>query len=191
MSDFLKWPVVGSGNERVCYRDPEQPSRCVKVSHLKQSKQTRREIKYYQYLVKRRVSFAHIPKFFRKVEQGQYIGMEMEFICNEDGSRCASLREYLNRPLNAAEVERLESSLTQFKHYLIDNNIIPCDFSLSNLIVMELGQEQLKIMMIDGLGSTELIPLSIYIRSIGRRKIERKWQRFISQRVEPLIDRSQ
>ncbi|KOO12616.1 hypothetical protein AKJ18_23005, partial [Vibrio xuii] len=82
MLDFLNWPIVGSGAERVCYRDPKDPLRCIKVSKKGQSKQTRRELKYYEYLAKRQVSYSHIPKFYRRVDEGDYIGLEMEYVCN-------------------------------------------------------------------------------------------------------------
>ena len=169
MLDFLNWPVIGSGAERTCYHDPSDPLRCIKVSKKSQSKQTRRELKYFEYLAKRKVSYAHIPQFYREIDEGDYIGLEMEFICNLDGSSAPDLHKYLKRPLTEAEISEFYRALEELKQYLISNNIVPCDLVLSNFLVLNLS-EGIKIMMVDGLGGAELFPFGNYIRYFGDRK---------------------
>ncbi|PML79731.1 YrbL family protein [Enterovibrio norvegicus] len=186
MLEFLTWPIIGSGQERVCYRDPNDPLRCVKVSKKEQSKQTRRELSYYQYLASRDISYSHIPKFYKKVDEGEYIGLEMEFICNPDGSNAPDLYNYIKLSLSEKEVENLYHSLEKLRIYLIENNIVPCDLVLSNFLVQTLP-DGVKIVMVDGLGGAEFIPLSNYIAYFGKRKINRKWGKFLDERVIPKI----
>lgn len=190
MLEFLNWPEFGKGTERTCYRNPETPDRCIKVSIKSQSKQSRREIKYYQFLAKRKVSYEHIPKFYREVDEGDYLGLEMEFVCNADGSGSPNLHQYLQQPLTPEQLSTFLQELEKVKHYLIDNNIVPCDLVANNLLVTA-QRDGIKIIMVDGLGGTELIPLSNYFPYFGRRKIERKWDKFMRERVMTAIEQFQ
>ncbi|MEZ8734957.1 YrbL family protein [Vibrio sp. 10N.261.52.C11] len=187
MLNFLEWPEIGSGAERVCYRNPYDPSRCIKVSKKSKSKQTRRELNYYGYLSKRDVSYSHIPNFYNKVDEGDYLGLEMEFVCNPDGRSAPDLHKFLKRPLSNKDVIAIQAALAELKRYLIINNIVPCDLVLSNFLVLS-QPEGLKVMMVDGLGSAELFPLANYIRFLGKKKIERKWQKFMVERINPTIE---
>ncbi|MCG6221664.1 YrbL family protein [Vibrio diabolicus] len=187
MLEFLNWPTIGEGTERVCYRDPRNPHRCIKVSKKKQSKQTRRELEYYRYLEKRQVSYAHIPKFYNKVDEGGYVGLEMEFVCDHDGAVSPNISQYLQQPLSADEVDAFYLALERLKNYLIANNIVPCDLVLSNFLVTR-QLSGIKIMMVDGLGGSELFPFSNYISYFGRQKIERKWHKFMAERVIPKVE---
>lgn len=190
MLEFLNWPAIGQGAERVCYRNPENPYRCVKVSKKSQSKQTRRELKYYRYLARRQVSYAHIPEFYSKVDEGDYLGLETEFVCNHDGSIAPNISYYLRQPLSANEVDDFYQAIEELKQYLIANNIVPCDLVLSNFLVTR-QPDGIKVMMVDGLGGAELFPVSNYISYFGRQKIERKWRKFMTERVIPEVEKYQ
>lgn len=189
MLEFLNWPIVGSGSERICYRDPYNPLRCIKVSKKTQSKQTRRELKYYKYLEKRKISYLHIPKFYRQIDEDELIGLEVEFICQQNGERAPDLHEYFKKPLTEHEITNFYKALEKLKRYLVTNNIIPCDLVLSNFLVLT-TPEGIKITLVDGLGGAELFPISNYFPVLGRRKIERKWKKFLLERIEPAIEAS-
>ena len=187
MPEFLNWPIIGAGAERTCYRDPSDSLRCIKVSKKTQAKQTQRELKYYQFLAKHQVSYSHIPKFYRKVDEGDYIGLEMEYVCNPNGESAPDLHKYLKRPLTDEEIDAFYLALEQLKQYLITNNVVPCDLVMSNFLVLTLP-EGIKIMMVDVLGGAEVIPFANYIPYFGRRKIERKWIKFMVERIKPTIE---
>lgn len=187
MLEFLNWPIIGSGAERTCYRDPNDPLRCIKVSKKAQAKQTLRELKYYELLAKRQVSHSHIPKFYRKVDEGDYIGLEMEYVCNSNGESAPDLHKFLKRPLSETEITAIYQALEQLKCYLLTNNIVPCDLVLSNFLVLT-QPKGIKIMMVDGLGGAELLPIANYIAYFGRQKIERKWVKFMAERITPTIE---
>lgn len=190
MLEFLDWPEFGKGTERTCYRNPQVPDRCIKISKKSEAKQSRREIKYYRFLDKRGVSYAHIPKFYHEVDEGDYLGLEMEFVCNSDGSGAPNLYQYLQNPLTEEQLKTFHQELEKVKQYLLDNNIVPCDLVANNFLVTE-QPKGIKIIMVDGLGSTELIPLSNYFPYFGRRKIERKWEKFMRERVLTVIEKFQ
>lgn len=59
---------------------------------------------------------------------------------------------------------------------MIENNIICCDLSTSNILKVK-NEKVEKLVVIDGFGYSELVPLCEYVRLIGRKKIERQWDK--------------
>lgn len=190
MEDFTKWPEIGRGDERVCYQNPSDPARCIKVSRKEKCKQSRREIRYFRYLVRRGVSFAHIPKFYGVIETEDLIGIEQELIQTPSGTHPLDIRHYLKQNLSEEQHQEFWRALAKLKSYMLRYNIIPCDLVMSNMLVLE-EPGGMRIMLVDGLGGAEVIPFSDYIPYLGRKKINRKWKRFIQGVVRPHFDEFQ
>ena len=188
LSDFSQWELIGQGTERVCYKHPNNPSRCIKISKKSQSKQTKREIKYLNYLKAKGVSFSHIPEFYNVIETQDSIGMEVELVSNFDGSRALNIRHYVEENHTSEDITQLKLALKELKDNLIENNIIPCDLLMSNLLVTRL-HHGIKVVLIDGFGTADAIPLANYVKFVGNRKIERKWSKFIDKFLTPCIER--
>lgn len=74
-------------------------------------------------------------------------------------------------------MQKLRNALEKLKTYLLRYNIIPCDLLPDNIVVKH-GTTGPKLILIDGLGSTEWIPASNYFKVLGNRKILRKWEKF-------------
>lgn len=190
MTDFTKWPVIGRGNERVCYQNPDDPSRCIKVSRKGRAKQSVREIRYFQYLVKRNIAFTHIPRFYAVVQTDEYLGIEQERVLDSQGNQPPDLRHYLRHPLSDRQQKAFWQAMVTLKEYLLQYNVIPCDLVMSNMLVIE-ENEHTKVIMIDGFGGAEWVPLANYSRFLGHRKIERKWRKFINERLTPYFQQQQ
>lgn len=186
MTDYTSWPVIGKGTERTCYLNPSDQTRLVKISSLANSKQTRREIRYFQFLIKRGIPFDHIPKFYGSVQGTGFIGLEQEYVRNVDtngqyGSPPESIHQYLSVPLSRASIRQFLDALNELKIYLLRYNIIPCDLGADNIVVKKTVTGNIRLVLIDGLGGTELIPASNYFRILGNRKILRKWEKFLKK----------
>lgn len=188
--DFSDWEVIGKGTERVCYKHPDDPRRCVKLSPKSNSKQTHREIRYLNFLKKRGVPFTFIPEFYQVVETKDFIGMEVELVSNRDGTRALNLEYYLMAHHSPVDIGAFKQALEELKAYLLEFNVIPCDLLLSNMLVVE-EEEGIRVRLIDGYGAAEFLPFSNYLPVVGRRKIQRKWDKFINNIIEPCIARIQ
>lgn len=185
MTDYTQLPVVGRGDERICYLHPVKPGRCLKISRLDKKKQTMREISYFLYLKKKGASFSMIPDFYGVVKGDNFIGFEQELILGNNGFFPPNLYHYLSGDLSSFQEKKLWSALGKYKKYLIDNNIVVCDLVLSNFLVVEC-EKQTKIYLVDGFGASEFFPVANYSKFIGRLKINRKWERFLNEKVIPL-----
>lgn len=190
MRDFTQWEVIGKGRERTCYQDPDDKSRCIKVSSKGNAKQSLKEIKYFSLLNKKSCPFTHIPKIYSVIDQDDLIGLEQEIILDNSGSISKTLHFYLLEERTDEEMKSFYEQLAIFKGYLVENNIVPSDLVMSNLLVRQ-SLDSLKIYMIDGFGAAEFIPLSNYIPWLGRRKIERKWEQFMKKLLNPSVKKHQ
>lgn len=185
-----EWRVIGRGDERICYQHPDDPGRCVKLSRREKAKQTRRELRYFRRLKRRGVPFTLIPEFFGAVEDAEMIGIEQELVLDDQGELPPNAGEYLAGPLTPAQIRRFWVGLDALRAYLLAYNVIPCDLVMSNLLVLERA-DATTVMLIDGLGASELVPLAEYIPWLGRRKIRRKWARFMRKTVMPRFEATQ
>ena len=174
--DFTTWRFIGGGSERKCYQDPHDPTRLIKISPKDNAKQTRREIEYYQHLIDHKVPFDHIPRFYGKFEQGNFIGVEQELILASPGSsdRAPRLQEFLDKSPSEVEISELHIALDKLKGYLMKWNIVVNDLQISNIVVQK-NENGIRLVIIDGLGGTELIPLSHWFKSVCRQKTSRHW----------------
>lgn len=185
--EFLSWKEFGNGlgNERRCFQFPENERLCVKVSLKTRCKQSKREISYFEFLLKRNVVFSHIPKYYGCFSTENYIGIQQEIIKNDDGSIALNLCDYIINN-KYEKKDEIFNVLLELKSFLLCNNVIPCDLMLSNILMQE-RDGALKAILIDGLGSTSYVKWDHYIKLLGRKKIERKWARFIDNEVMPRL----
>lgn len=175
---------IGKGSERMCFRSPENPERVIKISPVSNAKQTIREIGYFQYLEKQKIPFTHIPEFKGVIELDGYIGFEQELVLDKEGNCAPTLGDYIQSRgdfcLHALFSRKKDGLFQNLFNYLYRFNIIVCDLGLSNILVDE-RSGQPKLVLIDGLGCTDFFPVAQYLPFMGRRKIARKWKRFMKK----------
>lgn len=94
------------------------------------------------------------------------------------------MAEYLTKSLTPQQISRFWAGLGALRVYLLAYNVVPCDLVMSNLLVIERSNTT-TVMLIDGLGASEFIPLPEYVSWLGRRKIRRQWARFMEKTVKP------
>lgn len=180
----LKPFFIGQGTERVCYYAPDNPSFVIKLSPQNRAKQTKRELAYFEFLKKRGVPFTHLPQFNGAVQVEGYIGFEQEAVKNQDGSLSQTLAEYFQT--HSVESVPLRDLLAALYAYMYEYNILPCDLNKHN-IMLQFTATGPKLVLVDGIGNTDFIALGQYWKYWGRRKIARKWPRFIKKEIDPLF----
>ncbi|MDR5902960.1 YrbL family protein [Halomonas icarae] len=190
MPDVRNWKIIGRGDERICYLHPNNPARCIKLSRIEKAKQTHRELRYFRLLKRRKVPFTYIPEFFGIVKDDEVIGIEQQLVLDESAEVPPSVAGYLTKQLTPEQARRFWAGLDALKCYLLAYNVVPCDLVMSNLLVIERSNTT-DVMLIDGLGASELIPLPEYVPWLGRRKIQRKWARFMAKTVKPHFSATQ
>ena len=169
---------IGQGKERACYVHPDDPSRAIKIPLGDQRTQTRREVEFYENL-RRQDPRAPLPRYYGQVETNLGRGIVVDLVRDYDGS--------VSRPLNrllaeGRPIEEFEPCLDAFGRALLEHLVIfNHDMNIGNLLLQRLSPDESRLVAIDGLGDTVAIGWLNRFPWLVRRKIERRWARFIAR----------
>lgn len=172
--------AIGQGRERACYVHPDDPAKAIKIPRGDVNTQSRREIALYERLQRRGiVAHAPVPAYHGVCDTSLGRGIVVDLIRDYDGA--------VSRPLNAllAEgrpIEEFEPYLDQLRQALLEHLIIfNHDLTIGNLLFQRLSADEARLVAIDGLGDTVAIGWLNHFPWLVRRKIERRWARFIAR----------
>jgi hypothetical protein len=171
---------IGKGKERACYIHPEDPRKAIKISIGKVNQQTRRDIKFYRGLARRETGESHhIPKFYGLCETNLGKGMVVDLIRNYDGEISRPLNWYL---AHGAPIEDFDVYLEELKQSFLRNLIIfNHDMTIGNLLFQRYSTRSARLVAIDGLGDVVALGCVNWFPFLVRRKINRRWGRFIAR----------
>ena len=181
-SEFSKFfgPVVATGAERICVRNLKDQFSCFKISKKIHSKETRREIKYFKFLKRKGVTSSFIPAFISDFETEEEIIIEQELIADHPEQDLFAFRvEEFVADASGRQLMELEKLFQELYTELKDKNVIISDLHAGNMMIYcDKAGNIKRLIVVDGFGSPEAIPLAKYFRYFGRKKIDRQWAKF-------------
>ncbi|MCP4768135.1 MAG: hypothetical protein GY875_17925 [Gammaproteobacteria bacterium] len=171
---------IGAGQERVCYQHPDDESKVVKIQKGDSDKQTRRELALYASLARRGMNdYVHIPRFHGAVQTNLGSGFVVDRVADYDGAVSRSLWWHFERGYPVTE---FLPYLEELRCYLVDKRIVfSVDMGRYNILFQKLSPSRAHLVVIDGLGNHTAINWLDNIGFFARRKIQRRWQRFIDR----------
>ena len=173
--------LIARGYHRECYQHPEDNDRCVKVVVHGGTEETRREQAYYRLLEKRLSDWRGIARFHGNSDTNLGAGAVFDLIRDADGSVSRTISQYLeNAETLELHLEDIIHALVDFKHYQLKNNIQTMSLKPWNFVYQVSHEGRGSVFLIDSLGNSDFIPICTYNGSFGRRKIHRKWAKFIT-----------
>lgn len=191
------------GGTRRCYVHPQDATLCVKVlrpdrtpaARLRLARGWRRlkgergfddqrkERKAYDALRKSGQSdWRHVPRYHGSVATDQGPGIVTDLRRNHDGTFPANLEELLPSGMTDALADAIE----EFKAWLRRDLFLSRDLLPHNIIAVLEHPRRYRLVIVDGIGNSELLPLSSWFRAAARLKVERKIRKF-DHRVEILL----
>jgi len=181
---------IGRGKERACYIHPEDPRKAIKISMGKGRDQTLRDIKFYRKLGRHTVSENHhIPGFYGLCDTNLGEGMVVDLIRNYDGEISRPLNWYLAQ---GVPIEEFDAHLEELKQSFLQNLIIfNHDMTIGNLLFQKSSSRSARLVAIDGLGDVVALDWLNRFPFLVRRKIERRWGRFMARVYSTLEVREQ
>ncbi len=172
--------ALGTGKERICYRHPQEPERVIKLQRGDINKQSRREIDFYRRMRQRGMTnFYHIPRYYGKIDTNLGRGMVFDLVSDFDGRISQSLWDYFQQGIPLAE---FYPYLEELKQYMLDNLVVfSADMGRFNVLFQRLSESSARLVVIDGLGNHTAMNWLDIVPGLARRKINRRWQRFITR----------
>ena len=193
---------IGVGGHRNCYIHPERPELCVKVLHepwrqinrrLNDPLRHVRPRRHYdenrsEYLelrkLQRKLGSAmteHFPQVHGLVRTDIGEGLVVDRILDPDGETSLTLKNHIwLYGLDDMCLRGLEN----FWSFLIRHRVMVRDPKPHNLVVQKTGDGQLRVIMIDGFGSSDLFPFRSWFGSLAEKKIAAR-----RERMQRKIDR--
>lgn len=177
---------ISKGLHRKCYHHPDDPNKCIKVNYNDGAEEeTNREIAYYKHLIKRKISWDVLAKYYGPVTTNFGQGHVFELIRDYDGKIATPLEKYLfHEQLTQQYYSALVVSLKALKTALLKDRIITMTIKSKNILFQHLSSENNRLIIIDNIGNSTFIPIANYVGFFAKAKIERTWQRFLSSLIK-------
>ncbi len=180
MIDLTNALQIGEGNERVCYGYPNDNSKVIKVTkqNVKSREQNKIDSVYYKYLENKDVDYSHLPLCYGYIKTTLGDGLIFDKISNYDGSDAYTFEYVLKH--NLLKYESQKKILNDLVEYIVDNNILFIDVSLSNLMCYKDVEGKYKLVIVDGLGSRHLGLKFWFYRNFSfltKRKIKKQMKK--------------
>jgi len=170
--------LIGSGKHHRCYFHPEAIDSCIKVLQPdRKRKLLLREIAYYRHLQSRAIDWQHIARFEGRVDTSLGIGACFELVRDANGSPAKSLDQYLANRSLPVSISTAAQHINRLIQSLYDQAIVISDLNLRNLLWQETEGQPPRLVIVDGLGHNDLIPLCEHSHRFAQRKIARTWNR--------------
>ncbi len=167
---------IGEGCNRIVYLHPLDNNKIIKISKTDgMDAESKREIKYYNKLMKRdNINWEHLPKFYGVVETNRGSGIVVELIRDYDGGISKQLDYYIKEN----SLETYENEWEQLKLYLIEQNIVIInDITPENILLKRIDKDKSILILVDGMGDTVFIDVLNYSDYLLKRKILRRFAR--------------
>ena len=170
---------IGMGKKRMCFVHPEDPRLAIKLPTGEVKTRPEREIRFYRRLEKSGgVDEKHIPRFHGLCETNRGRGIVVDLVRNHDGEISRPLNWYLAQGF---PIEEFEPYLEELKQSFLKNLIVfNHDMTIGNILVQKTAVARFHMVAIDGLGDEVAFDWQNAMPFLVRRKIRRRWERFMA-----------
>lgn len=170
--------LIGEGGSRNCYVHPDDENLCIKTIKKKSDQRSvDREVGYFKRMKKREQSFKMIAKYYHSVQTSEGRGEVYELVRDYNGEISKDLKYYLDlkdKNINQKIIKLIED----LRVYLKNENIRFSDLCSHNVLLKKVDENNYEMVVIDGIGDNNQIPLLEYVSFLGIKRSMRKWEKF-------------
>lgn len=192
------------GGRRLCFIDPRDPSRCIKVNRRDREDvfrhrrsgmllparlrrpydNNRDEQKELSKLFRRIGSedYAHLPRAYGFVKTDYGPGLVQDLIRDADGCASRNLRELVE---DGYDVEEFRPAFDELSEYMLKHRVLTRELPDHNLTAQRLGDGRWRLYIIDGMGDRAWLPVAEFVAPLGRarvlRRLESCWRRLAAE----------
>lgn len=172
---------VAKGTQKAVYVYPGDIMKCVKVKIIDKNDDMNKELKYRKVLKRRGKQLSMLPEYYGEVTTNFGKGYVFEYIRDFDGNVSKSLYEYLHTPDMALSLLQIDiyQVLRKFKDEYIKEMVVTSDVDPRNFLVQRLSSNNFKIVIVDNLGTPNVLQLAYWFDCIAKHRAKKYWRRFI------------
>ena len=170
---------INKGAFQKCYVHPENKNLCIKIKIDENHKDLRvnREIKYYKKIQKKKIKSPFWAEYYGIIETNLGTGYVFDLIRDETSNNISkTVSEYLNSN-NSIPFNIFEFEFQKLKNLMIKHKIIVRDLTGKNVCCKILYNNSIELVIIDGVGHRDFIPLVEYIHLFTKRKVNKIFQK--------------
>ncbi|MFT7287634.1 MAG: hypothetical protein ACI87W_001749 [Halieaceae bacterium] len=186
------------GGTRYCFQHPQHANRCIKVLRPDRTgaarkllrrdwkrylparflDDQRKEIIAYRELLTRAGEplWRHVPRYHGTVDTDMGLGIVTQLMRNADGSWPQNLQQQLPQGVDA----ELARGIEEFTSAVSTLRILSRDLLPHNIIAVREATGY-RVMLVDGIGNAEMIPLANWFSYFADLKTARKIKRFLER----------
>lgn len=144
------------------------------------------DVKLYKKLKnKNPIIWNYIPRFYGTVKTNLGDGIVIDYLTDKDGKVLPTVKDWI---LNNGYSQELDDAINEVWQVIIDNMIMVRCPHFENFLVKKLDDGKLRLYLVDGIGNGNLIPLNEIIKSIGRKKMMKKFNSF-KESIQKLLNK--
>ena len=179
---------LGKGSKRICYRHPEDASKCIKIDLNEKRKVTPKELKYYQRYARKGIRFDLIAPYYGEVMTNGGKGYMFGLAYDYNGKISKNIKYYLKTCRNEQVLDSLFLGLLGLKKFMVSYGIMVMELGYENMIYQQITPYSGNVIFIDGIGNNQFLPSANYLRIHARRVIRRKWFKFEKRLMDKYRD---
>ncbi|WP_424494500.1 YrbL family protein [Salinimicrobium sp. GXAS 041] len=164
---------IGKGKLQKCFVHPDNDKICLKVNIDQKNPRVNREIFYYK-KIQKKFEIPFIAKYYGEKPTNLGVASMYELIRDETTNNISlSLYDYLKMDDSPFSDELFISELEKLKRKMIEHKIFASDLNGSNICCKILKNNSIELIIVDGVGHRDFIPLVEWFHFLAKRKINK------------------
>lgn len=182
MIELSESDYLAEGLARTCYFHPEDENLCIKigkpnveVSHLY------KEINYYKKINKKDASKFDYPfyaMYHGSIETNLGEGFVYDLVRDETSQEVSkTLIDYIRMKGSPIDDSVFDTSLKKLQDQMIKYKVFASDLRPRNLCCKILKDGSVEMIIVDGIGHRDFLPLGDWFHCFAKQKVERRFQK--------------
>lgn len=180
---------VAEGGCQKCYIHPSNSNLCIKISKRGNSySRIINEMKYWSIYSKKKIcvnDYQFFARYYGTIETDLGTAGIFDLIKDETTNQFSkTLAFYLQYPTNEVTNKKIRIAFDKLINLMIKYRVIANDLRMENICCKILKNSTIQLIIVDGVGHRDFIPIVDWSSFFARKKIERRLIKSNSQNLE-------